>query len=719
MKRLVLAEKPSVAKDISKAIGASQNRNGYIEGNNYIVTWALGHLVTLADPEEYSKSYASWNMDDLPMIPEKVRLSIIKNSKKQFFTVKELMERKDITEIIIATDAGREGELVARWIIELTKAKKPIKRLWISSVTEKAIKDGFSKLQDGNKYLNLYNSAQARAEADWLVGINATRALTIKHNTPLSLGRVQTPTLAIIQQREEEIRRFIPKSYFGIKVDFEDFSSLWIDPKSNDTKTFNKELRDSIKNSIKGLEGKVISVDKKNKKEYPKELYDLTTLQRDANQRFGYSPKETLSIMQKLYEQHKVLTYPRTDSKYLTSDMIDTLKDRLRAINTGSYKDLIQPLLKVNITENKHFVDNKKVSDHHAIIPTEEPLRLNELSDKERKVFDLVARSFISVFYPPYEYEETTIKVKINDQIFITKGKIVKEVGFKKALNTNDEEKHNLLPELKVSDKLRVKSISETEGKTSPPSRFNEGTLLQAMENPVKFMGDASRELKEIISETGGIGTVATRADIIDKLYKSFLIEQRGKEVIITGKGKQLLELAPEDLKSPELTATWEKKLKEIEAGKVKKEDFIKDIKSYAKLVVEEIKKSDATFRHDNITRIKCPDCDKFLLEVKTKRGKSYVCQDRECGYRKSISTLTNARCPNCKKKMELTGEGEGRIFSCSCGYREKLSTFENRKKEEKNKLGKKEVQNYLKKQEKIDDSINNTLADQLSKLKF
>lgn len=719
MKRLVLAEKPSVAKDISKAIGASQNRNGYIEGNNYIVTWALGHLVTLADPEEYSKSYASWNMDDLPMIPEKVRLSIIKNSKKQFFTVKELMERKDITEIIIATDAGREGELVARWIIELTKAKKPIKRLWISSVTEKAIKDGFSKLQDGNKYLNLYNSAQARAEADWLVGINATRALTIKHNTPLSLGRVQTPTLAIIQQREEEIRRFIPKSYFGIKVDFEDFSSLWIDPKSNDTKTFNKELRDSIKNSIKGLEGKVISVDKKNKKEYPKELYDLTTLQRDANQRFGYSPKETLSIMQKLYEQHKVLTYPRTDSKYLTSDMIDTLKDRLRAINTGSYKDLIQPLLKVNITENKHFVDNKKVSDHHAIIPTEEPLRLNELSDKERKVFDLVARSFISVFYPPYEYEETTIKVKINDQIFITKGKTVKEVGFKKALNTNDEEKHNLLPELKVSDKLRVKSISETEGKTSPPSRFNEGTLLQAMENPVKFMGDASKELKEIISETGGIGTVATRADIIDKLYKSFLIEQRGKEVIITGKGKQLLELAPEDLKSPELTATWEKKLKEIEAGKVKKEDFIKDIKSYTKLVVEEIKKSDATFKHDNITRIKCPDCDKFLLEVKTKRGKSYVCQDRECGYRKSISTLTNARCPNCKKKMELTGEGEGRIFSCSCGYREKLSTFENRKKEEKNKLGKKEVQSYLKKQEKIDDSINNTLADQLSKLKF
>lgn len=719
MKRLVLAEKPSVAKDISKAIGASQNRNGYIEGNNYIVTWALGHLVTLADPEEYSKSYATWNMDDLPMIPERVRLSIIKNSKKQFFTVKELIERKDITEIIIATDAGREGELVARWIIELAKAKKPIKRLWISSVTEKAIKDGFSKLQDGNKYLNLYNSAQARAEADWLVGINATRALTIKHNTPLSLGRVQTPTLAIIQQREEEIRRFIPKSYFGIKVDFEGFSGLWIDPKSNDTKTFNKELRDSVKNSIKGLEGKVISVDKKNKKEYPKELYDLTTLQRDANQRFGYSPKETLSIMQKLYEQHKVLTYPRTDSKYLTSDMIDTLKDRLRAINTGSYKDLIQPLLKVNITEIKHFVDNKKVSDHHAIIPTEEPLRLNELSDKERKVFDLVARSFISVFYPLYEYEETTIKVRINDQIFITKGKIVKEVGFKKTLNTSDEEKHNLLPELKVNDKLRVKSISETEGKTSPPSRFNEGTLLQAMENPVKFMGDASKELKEIISETGGIGTVATRADIIDKLYKSFLIEQRGKEVIITGKGKQLLELAPEDLKSPELTATWEKKLKEIEAGKVKKEDFIKDIKSYTKLVVEEIKKSDATFKHDNITRIKCPDCDKFLLEVKTKRGKSYVCQDRECGYRKSISTLTNARCPNCKKKMELTGEGEGRIFSCSCGYREKLSTFENRKKEEKNKLGKKEVQSYLKKQEMIDDSINNTLADQLSKLKF
>ena len=719
MKKLVLAEKPSVAKDISKAIGANQNRNGYMEGTNYIVTWALGHLVTLADPEEYNKKYGTWNMDDLPMIPEKTKLSIIKNSKKQFYTVKELMERKDVSEIIIATDAGREGELVARWIIELTRAKKPLKRLWISSVTEKAIKEGFSKLQDGNKYINLYNSAQARAEADWLVGINATRALTLKHNTPLSLGRVQTPTLAIIQQREDEIRSFVPKPFFGLKADFEGFSSVWIDSKSNDTKTFHKEVRDSVKNSITGLEAKVVSVDRKDKKEYPKELYDLTTLQKDANQKFGYSPKETLSIMQKLYEQHKVLTYPRTDSRYITSDMVDTIKDRLKAINTGSYRDLVQPLIKAEIKGNKNFVDNTKVSDHHAIIPTEEPLRLDELSDKERKVFDLVARNFLSMFYPPYEYEETTIKIEINKNIFITKGRILKNFGFKTVFGDSNDEKHPILPNIKIGDTLKLKGIYETEGKTSPPGRFNEGTLLQAMENPVKFMADASRELKEIISETGGIGTVATRADIIDKLYKSFLIEQRGKEVMITGKGKQLLDLAPIDLKSPELTATWEKKLKEIENGRVKKDDFLKDIKAYTKSVVDEIRKSDATFKHDNLTKTKCPECGKFMLEVKSKRGKSYICQDRECGYRKSISTLTNARCPNCKKKMELTGEGEGRIFSCSCGYREKLSTFEARKKEEKNKLGKKEVQTYLKKQEKSDEVLNNSLADQLKKLKF
>ncbi|MBS4024660.1 MAG: DNA topoisomerase III, partial [Clostridia bacterium] len=600
MKKLVLAEKPSVARDISKAIGANQNRNGYTEGSNYIVTWALGHLVTLAEPEEYNKKYSSWNLDDLPMIPEKAKLTIIKNSKKQFYIVKELLERKDVGEIIIATDAGREGELVARWIIDLVKVNKPIKRLWISSVTEKAIKDGFSKLKDGKEYINLYYSAQARAEADWLVGINATRALTVKHNSPLSLGRVQTPTLQMIAKREEEIRNFVPRAFYGIKAECEGFTLNWIETKSKDTKTFDKDIRDQVLSKVKGSPGVVVNVEKKYKKEYPKELYDLTQLQRDANQRFGYSPKDTLSIVQSLYEHHKVLTYPRTDSKYLTSDMVGTIKDRLIAINTGSYREFVAPLLKENLSGNKNFVDNSKVSDHHAIIPTEQSLDLSQLSEKERKVFDLVAKRFISMLYPPFEYEETTVMVEVNKQMLVGKGRVLKELGFKKVLGQEDDDRVDSLPELKIGDRLTIKSISGTEGKTSPPKRFTEGNLLQAMENPVKFMNESSKELKAIISDTGGIGTVATRADIIDKLYKSFLIENRGTEIMITGKGKQLLDLAPEDLKSPELTATWEKQLKEIESGKLKKDDFLKNIKKYTKEIIMEIKDSDATFKHDN-----------------------------------------------------------------------------------------------------------------------
>lgn len=389
MKKLVLAEKPSVGRDIARVLNCNKKGNGFIEGDKYIVTWALGHLVTLADPEEYSPKYKTWNMEDLPMLPNEIKLVIIKQSGKQFNSVKTQLHRKDVNEIIIATDAGREGELVARWIIEKAHVKKPIKRLWISSVTDKAIKDGFNNLKDGRAYENLYEAAQGRAEADWVVGINATRALTVKYNSQLSCGRVQTPTLALIAKREEEIKNFKPRDYFGIIATSKDINFTWQHGKNNESRSFDKSHVEKVISTIKNKSCNVVDVDKSLKKTYSPRLYDLTELQRDANKLFGFSAKETLSIMQKLYESYKVLTYPRTDSRYLTDDIIPTLKDRLKAINIGSYSKYASQLMKTQIKGNKSFVDNTKVSDHHAIIPTEERVILSEFTNNERKILTL------------------------------------------------------------------------------------------------------------------------------------------------------------------------------------------------------------------------------------------------------------------------------------------------------------------------------------------
>lgn len=725
-KTLVLAEKPSVARDIAKVLNCNNQRNGFLEGNKYVVTWALGHLVTLADPEEYDKRYKEWKLEDLPMLPSSLKLVVIRQSGKQFQTVKEQMHRKDINEIVIATDAGREGELVARWIIEKANVRKPIKRLWISSVTDKAIKEGFSKLKDGKEYENLYASAVARAEADWIVGINATRALTCKYNAQLSCGRVQTPTLAMIAKREEEIQNFKSRDYYGLIALSKDLTLTWQDNHTKDIKTFDKDKCHKILSTIKGKDAEVINVEKSYKKSFSPGLYDLTELQRDANRIFGYSAKETLSIMQRLYESYKVLTYPRTDSRYISRDIVDTLKDRIKACSVGPYTAIASKLLRSSIKENKSFVDDSKVSDHHAIIPTEQKVLLSELNDRERKIYDLVVKRFLAVLYPPFEYEETSIKAKIGDESFIAKGKTVIAQGWKEVYSNNFEEDteedmgEQILPNINKGETLKISSITQTKGKTKPPAPFNEGTLLSAMENPKRYMEGEDKSLIKIIGEAGGIGTVATRADIIEKLFNTFLIEKKGKDIFITSKGKQLLELVPEDLKSPTLTAEWEQKLGAISKGKLNKNAFINEMKSYAKVVVEEIKISEDTFRHDNLTRTKCPECGKYMLEVNGKKGKMLICQDRECGHRKNISKETNARCPNCRKKLQLHGEGEGQIFVCSCGYREKLSAFNERRKESKNTVSKRDVSRYLREQGKSNDEpINSALADALSKLKL
>ncbi len=717
-KTVVLAEKPSVGRDIARVLNCTKKGNGYLEGPKYIVTWALGHLVTLADPEAYDEKYKTWKLEELPMLPDHLKLVVIKKTGKQFSTVKTQLNRKDVNEVVIATDAGREGELVARWILEKARVSKPVMRLWISSVTDKAIRDGFKQLKPGEKYVNLYDSAVARSEADWYVGLNATRALTTKFNAQLSSGRVQTPTLAIIAAREEEIKHFQPQQFYGIEAKKTGLTLTWQDNKNN-SRMFSKDKADALYAELKNKPAKVIDIDKSYKKKMAPQLYDLTELQRDANRIFNFSGKQTLSIMQKLYEQHKVLTYPRTDSRVISTDIVSTLKDRVRACGVDQYAKAAGEIARKELKLPKSVVDNTKVSDHHAIIPTEVAVVLSDLDEKERKIYDLVVKRFLAVLSDPYEYEQTTITAEIANQRFTAKGRIVKKQGWKELYdNRFDEDRdQQQLPAVEVGNTFSDVRIALTQGETKPPERFTEGALLQAMENPARFMASDKKHLAGTIHKVGGLGTVATRADIIEKLFHIAYMEMKGKHIHLTSKGRQLLELVPADLRSPALTAEWEQKLGLIADGKIKKQQFIKEMKGYSREIVQQIKASDAHFKHDNMTGTKCPDCGKLMLEIKNRNGRMLVCQDRACGHRKNIAKHTNARCPKCHKRLELRGEGEGQIFVCKCGHREKLSTFNERKqREKKHKVSKKDVNKYLKKQD--DDFKNNALAEQLAKLK-
>lgn len=730
MKHLVIAEKPSVGRDIARVLHCNKKTNTYIEGKDYIVTWALGHLVTLADPEQYDEQYKTWNMDTLPMLPEHWKLVVIKQTGRQFHAVKELIFRKDVSDIIIATDAGREGELVARWILDKAGNQKPLKRLWISSVTDKAIREGFQNLRPGKSYEPLYRAAVARAQSDWVVGINATRALTCKYNAQLSCGRVQTPTLAMIAAREEEIRTFKPVPYYGLKAAVGGITFTWTDARSGSSRSFDKDRIQAIKQaSAPSL--LVTDVRKKLKKTFAPALYDLTALQREANQKFGFSAKQTLNIMQRLYENHKVLTYPRTDSRYLTTDIVPTLKERLKACAVGPYSKFAGRLSMQKLQASKSFVNDSRVSDHHAIIPTEQFVQLDHMSNEERKIYDLVVRRFLAVLSPACEYEETSISGTIGEERFSAKGNFIKSAGWREVYESGytdgedeDEEQTTFsqisLPDVQKGETLPVTALTIIEGKTKPPACFTEGTLIAAMENPVKYLKHKDKDVVKTLGETGGLGTVATRADIIEKLFNSFLMEKKGNEIHITSKGKQLLSLVPSDLKSPELTASWEMRLQAIAKGKESDKTFMKEIDNYTKALIQEIKSADGTFRHDNMTRTKCPECGKFMLEVNGKHGKLLVCQDRECGHKETISRHTNARCPVCHKKMDLVGKGDGQRFICVCGHKEKLSSFEERKKKEGKGASKKDVNNYLRKQAKeAKEPINNAFVEAFSKIQL
>lgn len=712
MKSLIIAEKPSVGRDIANTLNINEKRNGYFENNKYIVTWALGHLVTNATPEQYDNNYKEWKLNDLPIIPNKMKTVVISKTKKQFSTVQALINNNKVKDIIIATDAGREGELVARLILDKAHNKKPIQRLWISSVTNKAIKDGFNKLKDGKQFNNLYYAALARSEADWIVGINATRALTTKYDAQLSLGRVQTPTIQLVQLRQNEINQFKPQTYYTMNLTAGGLTFQSIKPQS----THEKKVFEDIKKAIEGQEGVIQSITKSHKKSYPQQLFSLTDLQQEAYKRYHLGPKETLNTLQALYERHKIVTYPRTDSNYLTDDMVDTLKDRLRAIMATSLKDIAKTQMNQSFSVKQRFINNGKVSDHHAIIPTEVRPDMSQLSQRETKVYMMIAQRYLENLMPPHEYEAISIDLKVGDNIFAFKDKVTTKLGYKAIFDHQDKVNEHIA-HLEKDAKLKVSRVNIEQHETTPPAYFNEGTLLKAMESPQKFFKLDDKKHNETLKETGGIGTVATRADIIEKLFNMNAIESRDGKIKVTSKGKQILELSPQKLTSPLLTAEWEEKLSLIEKGQYNPKQFIAEMKQFTNNVVNEIKESEQNYKHDNLTTTECPTCGKFMIKVKTKNGQMLVCQDPTCKTKKNVQRKTNARCPNCHKKMTLFGRGKDAVYRCVCGHTETQAQMDKRHQSKKTgKVNKKDMKKYMNNDEGLE---NNPFQDALKGLKF
>jgi len=706
MKTLVLAEKPSVAREIARVIGSRDKHKSHFEGPQYVVTWALGHLVGLAEPEDYDKKYATWALEDLPILPDKMKLKVLRETSHQFKAVQQLMRRQDIGELIVATDAAREGELLARWIMDMAKWNKPFKRLWISSQTDKAIKEGFASLKPGKQYERLYQSARCRAEADWMVGLNVTRALTTKFGAPLSAGRVQTPTLGMIMQRENEILRFRSEEYHVLRADFGKFEAVWRGG-NGDARIFDQDKLNALKQKLEGASGQIVKL-VKHEKTVPHPLaYDLTELQRDANRILGFSAKQTSNVLQRLYEQHKLVTYPRTDSRYLTSDMTGTLKERLTSVAVGPYASLARPLLRGSLHLSKRVVDDSKVTDHHAIIPTEQTVLLNALNTDERKLYDLIVRRFISLFYPPARFDQVSVTVQIAGETLHAKGTTINDAGWRAVYDgqvmedeeggEDDAESGSVLPELTQGEAVKVQRCRVTPGRTQPPKRYTEAALLTQMEKH-------------------GLGTPATRADIIEKLISSDTIERQGNYLHPTGKGKQLIELAPADLRTPELTARWEAELERIARGQGQPEPFLSGIREMATNLVQGVKHSQATYKPHNVSNSHCPECGTRLLEKKTGRGLMLVCPSEDCGYRRSgEKRLSNRRCPQCHKKMELKEGKAGKYVQClSCGITEVLGKDKDKhmSKREQQRL----VKQYTQKQESGGINLGELLKAALEK---
>lgn len=606
--KLCIAEKPSVAKDIAEVIGASSRKDGYYEGNGYCVSWTFGHLCTLKEPADYTEKWKWWNINTLPMLPSKFGIKLIDNQgvKKQFSVLEKLI--KDCDEVINCGDAGQEGELIQRWVLAKAKSKKPLKRLWISSLTEEAIKEGFDKLQDGNKYDNLYAAGAARAIGDWLLGMNATRAFTLKYGKDkqvLSVGRVQTPTLALIVERQLQIENFVSEPFFELRTNYRD---VWFNSTKGRFKT--NEEGEKIIEAINEKEFEIIDYTQKEGKELPPRLFDLTSLQVEVNKKLGLSAEETLNIAQTLYER-KIITYPRVDTTFLPDDVYPKVQGILKQMTY--YSRFTEVLLGKKIRKSKKVFDNKKVTDHHAIIPT--GVTPGGVSPNHQKVYDMIAKRFISVFYPDCKVSNTSVTGKVEKYSFKATGKQILDPGWRfvyqeEGTSSKDED---VMPVFEKGERGPHKPELQ-EKKTTPPAYFTEATLLRAMETAGKQVDDD--ELRDLMKENG-IGRPSTRANIIETLFKRNYIKKEKKRIVATETGIALVEqINDEILKSAELTGMWEKKLRDIERGSYQFEQFKDELIEMVAKVVHDVK-----YPPKQPDLPKCPSCGKELIAGKQAWG--------------------------------------------------------------------------------------------------
>jgi DNA topoisomerase III len=656
VKTLVIAEKPSVARDLADALpGTFENNDSYLESEDTVITFAVGHLVELTEPEDYDERFKKWRMADLPIVPEEFRLRPRdKKAEKQLKVIHKLLKREDVDRVVNACDAGREGELIFAYIYETSGVDKPVERLWISSMTKSAIKEGFERLRPGEQLRQLEAAARSRSEADWLVGMNATRAATIRGRAwvggVVSLGRVQTPTLALLVKREREIQAFVPEPYWLVHAEFDPrYQGLWFE--GDETRLKEAKRAEGIAAKVSGKDGIVESVERKEQSERAPLLYDLTSLQRDANRRFGFSARRTLQAAQSLYEDKKAITYPRTSSRWLSGDLVPQLKPTAATLQPiGEYAAAARYVLALQQLPLARVVDDKKVDDHHAIIPTDVEHDVSRFSPDERRVFDLIARRFLAVFHPPARYARTTVVTLVEEERFRSRGKVTLEAGWRGVYGLlseseqqarQDEEGENEsaeLPPLQQGQRVKCASAEVEAKETKPPPRYSEATLLSAMETAGKLVDD--EELREAMKDSG-LGTPATRAETIETLIRREYIERGGKDLMPTPKGLQVITMLEEHpLTSPELTGNWEKRLTDIEHGSGERGAFIKDIADFTRSTVEKIAELDKEkLRPERVELGPCPRCGAETGEIIKENAKAYGCtswKSREepgCGF--------------------------------------------------------------------------------------
>ncbi len=682
-KKLVLAEKPSVAKDLAAILGANEKNKHYYEGKDYIVTWTLGHLLTLKMPEDLKKEWKTWNLEDLPMIPKKWEIKPLPKTMPQLKAIQQLSKRKDLTGGVIATDSGREGELVAREVFQWVGFNKPLERLWISSQTKKAVLEGFKQLKPAKVYDALYESALARSKADWLVGLNITRGLTTKYQDNLSAGRVQTPTLAMVKKAQDKVETFLPENYYVVELLYQKEKGRLQLKNPHSLKT-TEEAQKKIA-SYDGQLGKVTQIQKKESKIPVPLPYDLTEIQRVANQKYQFSAKKTLSLVQSLYETHKMVSYPRTDSKYLPSDLRQTMKERLESL-AGAFPEVKEFIKNGAKVEQQAVFNDSKVTDHYGLIPTEERPRFDKLSSDESKIYHLIVERFLGLFQEPKITEKVKVTVTFNNDEYVFNQEKIIQAGFSK------EQEEKAWVDFKEGMSIKG-NFAISKELTTAPNLLTEATLLGNMD---KY----------------SLGTPATRADIIEKLLKTELMERNGNRLKVTPKGKQLLSLVNPSLISPDLTAQWEQHLEDIAKKKLNPQQFIQEIEKDTRQLIKEIKDSKETYKDFSMTTKICPECGSNLKERNTKDGKIYICSNPECSYkRRKDPKISNHRCNQCHRKMEILEGKNGAFFKCKyCGISEKIPD----KKQKNKKMTKHEEKKLLKKVNQETEPMESPLAQAL-----